>query len=75
MGNVTIKRDNLRDLPTSVQVWSYLIVFVPILCIPAYAVYKLIITPGRTLDEVYKTDFRKRKCFLEFIFFSVFNDQ
>ncbi|CAF3746225.1 unnamed protein product [Rotaria socialis] len=50
-GNIEIKRVNLRNLPTNVQIWSYLIVFVPILCIPAYAVYKLIITPGRNFDE------------------------
>ncbi|CAF2973352.1 unnamed protein product [Rotaria sp. Silwood2] len=50
-GNIQIKRISLRDLPTTVQVWSYLMVFVPILCIPAYAIYKLIVTPGKSFDE------------------------
>jgi hypothetical protein len=51
-GTIEIKRMNLRDLPRNVQIWSYLMVFMPILCIPAYAIYKLIITPGKTFDEV-----------------------
>lgn len=51
-GTIEIKRMNLRDLPRNVQIWSYLMVFMPILCIPTYAIYKLIITPGRTFDEV-----------------------
>ncbi|CAF1589836.1 unnamed protein product [Adineta ricciae] len=50
-GNMEIKRISFRNLPTNVQVWSYLMVFVPMLCIPAYAVYKLIITPGKDFDE------------------------
>ncbi|CAF0804036.1 unnamed protein product [Rotaria sp. Silwood1] len=50
-GNIRIKRLSLRNLPTIVQVWSYLMVFVPILCIPAYAIYKLIVTPGKDFDE------------------------
>ena len=52
-GNIEIKRISFRNLPTNVQVWSYLMVFVPMLCIPVYAVYKLIITPGKDFDEVY----------------------
>ncbi|CAF1327089.1 unnamed protein product [Adineta ricciae] len=50
-GTILIKRTNLRDLPTNVQIWSYLMVFAPMLCIPAYAIYKLYITPGKTFDE------------------------
>jgi len=52
LGNISIKRSNLRDLSMNVQVWSYLMVFLPILCIPGYAIYKLLITPGKTFDEV-----------------------
>jgi hypothetical protein len=52
LGDLDIKRAKLRDLPTKVQVWSYLMVFVPMLCIPAYAIYKLIITPGQNFDDV-----------------------
>jgi len=51
-GNILIKKRNLRDLSMNVQVWSYLMVFLPILCIPGYAIYKLLITPGKTFDEV-----------------------
>ena len=51
-GNIQIARITLRNLPTSVQIWSYLMVFVPILCIPVYAIYKLFVTPGRNFDEV-----------------------
>lgn len=51
-GTVEIKRMNLRNLPFKVQLWSYLMVFVPILCIPGYAIYKILITPGRDFDEV-----------------------
>jgi hypothetical protein len=51
-GPILIKRRNLKDLSTNVQVWSYLMVFLPILCIPGYAIYKLLITPGKTFDEV-----------------------
>jgi hypothetical protein len=51
-GPVDIKGTNLRNLPTNVQVWSYLIVFLPILCVPGYAIYKLLITPGKNFDEV-----------------------
>ncbi len=54
LGNIEIKRTKFRNLPTKVQVWSYLMVFVPILCIPAYAIYKLFTTPGRDFDEVNK---------------------
>ena len=54
-GTIEIKRMNLRSLPRNVQIWSYLMVFLPILCIPTYAIYKLIITPGRTFDEVFQT--------------------
>ncbi|UJR09278.1 hypothetical protein I4U23_013523 [Adineta vaga] len=50
-GTILIKKTNLRDLPVHVQIWSYLMVFVPMLCIPAYAIYKLIVTPGKTFDE------------------------
>jgi hypothetical protein len=53
--NIVIKKIHFQDLPTKVRVWSYLMVFVPILCIPGYAVYKLIITPGRDFDEVNRT--------------------
>lgn len=59
-GTIWIKRTKLRDLPVQVQVCSYLMVFVPMLCIPAYAVYKLIITPGKTFDEV-RFSFEPRK--------------
>ncbi len=52
LGDLEIKRVKLRDLPTKVQVWSYLMVFVPMLCIPAYGIYKLIITPGQNFDDV-----------------------
>jgi len=52
MGEVDIKQSKIRDLPIKVQVWSYIMVFVPILCIPAYAIYKLISTPGKNFDEV-----------------------
>lgn len=51
-GTIEIKGVNLRKLPIKVQIVSYLMVFVPMLCIPAYAIYKLIITPGRNFDEV-----------------------
>lgn len=51
-GDAIIKQTRLRDLPLKVQIWSYFMVFVPILCIPGYAIYKLIITPGRNFDEV-----------------------
>jgi len=72
-GNIEIKRINLRNLPIKVQIWSYIMVFVPILCIPGYAIYKLIITPGRDFDEVNKIFLIKKKfCF---VFFSVFNEQ
>ena len=51
-GDVTIKQVQLKNLPLKVQIYSYCMVFVPILCIPGYAIYKLIITPGRDFDEV-----------------------
>ena len=51
-GTIKIKGTNLRSLPINVQVWSYLMVFLPILCIPGYAIYKLIITPGKNICEV-----------------------
>jgi hypothetical protein len=63
-GNIMIKQVNLRDLPIKVQIWSYLMVFVPMLCIPAYAVYKLIITPGKDFDEVNKLILIKNKFFV-----------
>jgi hypothetical protein len=53
-GKILIKKTNLQDLPTNVRVWSYLMVFLPMLCIPGYAIYKLLITPGKTFDEVKK---------------------
>lgn len=53
-GGILIKESRLRDLPLKVRIWSYIMVFVPILCIPTYAIYKLIITPGRNFDEVNK---------------------
>jgi hypothetical protein len=65
-GNIEIKRINLRDLPTKVQVWSYLMVFVPILCIPGYALYKLVITPGRDFDEVNQINLMKMNVFDSF---------
>jgi hypothetical protein len=52
MGDVEVKQSKIKTLPTKVQVWSYLMVFVPILCIPTYAIYKIIITPGRDIEEV-----------------------
>jgi hypothetical protein len=51
-GPIKIKQKELTDLPINVQVWSYLMVFSPMLCIPAYAIFKLLITPGKTFDEV-----------------------
>ncbi len=51
-GKIQIKKLNLEDLPINVQIWSYLMVFLPMLCIPGYAIYKLLITPGKTFDEV-----------------------
>ncbi|UJR36888.1 hypothetical protein I4U23_029601 [Adineta vaga] len=51
LGNIEIKRIRFKNLPTKVQIWSYLMVYVPMLCIPAYALYKLIITPGKDFDE------------------------
>lgn len=51
-GTVPIKTTELKDLPMSIQIWSYLMVFLPMLCIPGYAIYKLIITPGKNFDEV-----------------------
>jgi hypothetical protein len=65
-GNIEIKRVNLRNLPTKVQVWSYLMVFVPILCIPGYALYKLVITPGRDFDEVNQINLMKMNVFDSF---------
>jgi hypothetical protein len=53
-GTVQIKKYTLRELPINVQIWSYLMVFLPMLCIPAYAIYKLLITPGKDFDEVKK---------------------
>ncbi|CAF3447437.1 unnamed protein product [Rotaria socialis] len=50
-GTIAIKTTDLKDLPFTIQVWSYLMVFLPMLCIPGYAIYKLIITPGKTFDE------------------------
>jgi len=73
-GNIEIKRINLRNLPVNVQIWSYLMVFVPILCIPGYAIYKLLITPGRDFDEVNEI-FLIEKEILLYFFFSVFNEQ
>jgi hypothetical protein len=55
-GTVQVKKYTLRELPTNVQIWSYLMVFLPMLCIPAYAIYKLIITPGKDFDEVNRFD-------------------
>ena len=74
-GTILIKRTSLRDLPVNVQIWSYLMVFAPMLCIPAYAIYKLYITPGKTFDEV-----RAMPCYWTdetsyFMCFSVFNEQ
>ena len=56
-GNIRIKEINFRNLPIRVQILSYLMVFVPILCIPGYAIYKLWVTPGQDLDEVNKEKF------------------
>lgn len=57
-GKIPIKKYYLRDLSVTVQIWSYLMVFLPILCIPGYAIYKLFITPGKTFDEVKKKDLK-----------------
>jgi len=51
-GKTRVKRYEFDDLPLSVKIISYLMVFLPILCIPGYAIYKIIITPGHTFDEV-----------------------
>jgi len=51
-GKIPIKKTFLKDLPTNVQIWSYFMVFLPMLCIPGYAIYKLFITPGKTFEEV-----------------------
>lgn len=67
-GTIEIKRINLRNLPINVQIWSYLMVFVPILCIPGYAIYKLIITPGKDFDEVNQIFFfNTKRIFVNFI--------
>lgn len=70
-GNLEIKRIKLRDLPVHVQVWSYLIVFVPILCIPGYAIYKLMISPGNDISEVRRKEKRSNgeNRFVVFFFF------
>ena len=52
LGTIEIKGVQLQNLPTHVQIWSYIIVFAPILCIPAYAIFKIMISPGRDFDEV-----------------------
>ena len=46
---------------------SYVMVLSPISCIPGYAIYKLIITPGRTFYEVKPLDFEEEESNL-FIF-------
>ncbi len=71
-GTIRIKSSNLRDLPIKAQVCSYLMAFVPILCIPIYAIYKLFVTPARNFDEVKSQDTIKinEQCLL---FFSVCN--
>jgi len=75
-GDILIKGKNLRELPLHVRIWPFLMVFVPILCIPAYAVYKLIITPGRDFDEVDEKRKKKGKFFsMNSLVFSVFNEQ
>ncbi len=51
-GEFPIKSMLFKELPTHVKIWSYVMVMAPILCIPGYAIYKLIITPGKTFDEV-----------------------
>lgn len=51
-GGVVIKGKEFSAFPTNVQIWSYLMVFVPMLCIPGYAIYKLLVTPGKDFDEV-----------------------
>ncbi|CAF1439591.1 unnamed protein product [Adineta steineri] len=50
-GQILIKKVDLSDLPLNVRIWSNLMVFLPMLCIPGYAIYKLIVTPGKTFDE------------------------
>jgi hypothetical protein len=51
-GKFQIKSITFEDLPLNVKIWSYAMVLSPILCIPGYAIYKLLITPGKTFDEV-----------------------
>ena len=51
-GQLLIRSMPFKELPKHVKVWSYVMVLSPMLCIPGYAIYKLIITPGKTFDEV-----------------------
>jgi hypothetical protein len=51
-GKFQIKSIVFDELPMNVKIWSYVMVMSPILCIPTYAIYKLLITPGKTFDEV-----------------------
>ena len=73
-GTVEIKRMNLRNLPAKVQIWSYLMVFVPILCIPGYAIYKILITPGRDFDEVGASNAMANRERKDFYSSSAFNE-
>ncbi|CAF1561762.1 unnamed protein product [Rotaria sordida] len=75
VGNIQIKRINLRNLPTIVQVWSYLMVFVPILCIPGYAIYKLIVTPGKDFDERLQRSVQPEESIHENIYFEFNGEQ
>lgn len=60
-GENIIKGMKLSKLPMRVQVWSFLMVFTPILCIPAYAAYKIWITPGKDFDEVKNSCLKNQK--------------
>ncbi|CAF4985259.1 unnamed protein product, partial [Rotaria sp. Silwood1] len=66
-GTTLIKTTYLKDLPISIQIWSYLMVFLPMLCIPGYAIYKLFITPGKNFDERLERAIKPEEPLLELI--------
>ncbi|CAF2510673.1 unnamed protein product [Rotaria sp. Silwood2] len=66
-GKTLIKTTNLKDLPIPIQIWSYLMVFLPMLCIPGYAIYKLFITPGKNFDERLQRAVKPEEPLLELI--------
>ncbi|CAF1187255.1 unnamed protein product [Rotaria sordida] len=66
-GTIPIKATDLKDLPIPIQIWSYLMVFLPMLCIPGYAIYKLLITPGKTFDERLERAVKPEEPLLELI--------